>query len=57
MKITSIKPRRDGKFLVGLHFSMGTNLRKVMTAEQVQATKAQVDAERALEVAYRAGKE
>ena len=46
MKITSIKARRDGKYLVGLHFSHGANLRKVMGAEELVRMREKVEAER-----------
>lgn len=42
MTITSIKPRRDGKFMVGLHFNQGTSLRKIMTQEELGKTKEQI---------------
>lgn len=42
MRITSIKPRRDGKFLVGLHFNQGTSLRKIMSQEELQKAQQSV---------------
>ena len=53
MTITSIKPRRDGKFLVGLHFNQGTNLRKVMTVSEVQSAKDKIAEDLRLAEAYR----
>lgn len=47
MVITSIKPRRDGKFLVGLYFAGGRPLRKVMSAEQLAEAKAKAEVDAA----------
>ena len=52
MKITSIIPRKDGKFLVGLHFNHGPSLRKIMTPEQVETLKAKIADDRARDAAY-----
>jgi uncharacterized protein (UPF0212 family) len=53
MNITSLKPRRDGKFLVSLHFSHGTNLRKIMTAAELASTREQIAADQRQEIVYR----
>lgn len=53
MIITSITPRKDGKFLVGLHWTQGTNRRKIMTPEELQNIKARIEADRQQEIAYR----
>jgi hypothetical protein len=53
MTITSIKARKDGKFLVGIHYNHGTNLSKIMTREQVDALRAAEERERQMEADYR----
>lgn len=52
MTITSITPRKDGKFLVGLHFDQGTSLRKVLTVEELDRARVKVEEQRARDAAY-----
>jgi hypothetical protein len=54
MTIERITQRKDGKFLVSLHYRHGANLRKVMTADQLQSIRASIEADNQQEAAYRA---
>lgn len=54
MIITKVTPRKDGKYLVALHFSHGANLRKIVTAEELQAFRKRVEDDRIQEANYRA---
>jgi hypothetical protein len=54
MEIVSIKSRKDGKFLVALHWSHGVNRRKVMDSGELERTRQRIDEDRARLAAYRA---
>ena len=55
MQIMRVIPRKDGKFLVSLHFNSGqasdrgTNLRKVMTAEELAKKRAEIEERKQLQ--------
>lgn len=52
MTLTRITRRKDGKYLVGLHFKTGRTFQKVMTQAELEATKAQVAEDEKREAQY-----
>lgn len=49
MRITKVTKRKDGKFLVGLGFTNGVHLRKIMTPEDLQKTVDRIAKDKELE--------
>jgi hypothetical protein len=48
MQIVKIQPRKDGRYLVSLHFTHGANLRKIMSEQEVATLRENAEFERVM---------